>query len=73
MEYPRYLALYYYLANKRYPLGATETDKRRLRDQARKYCSVNGRLYRKGEGNQVYPGREVLHQGNAEEVINKVI
>ena len=35
MEYPKYLALYYYLRKGTYPRDPTEAVKRRLRDQAR--------------------------------------
>ncbi|KAG2212529.1 hypothetical protein INT45_005659, partial [Circinella minor] len=71
MDYPSYLALYYYLANKRYPIGATETIKRRLRDQATRYQAAGGKIYRRTEYKKVL-GSELLHEGNIDEIIKMV-
>ncbi|KAI7873413.1 hypothetical protein K492DRAFT_200683 [Lichtheimia hyalospora FSU 10163] len=46
MEYPHYLALYYYIVDKRYPIGTDESTKRKIRDQAQRYEAFQGRLYR---------------------------
>lgn len=71
MEYPKYLALYYYLQKGTYPRNATETVKRRLRDQARRYEVYAGRVYYKGD-NEEELGYELLHEGNVDDVIRQV-
>lgn len=71
MEYPKFLALYYYLDRKQYPRDATESDKRRIRDQARRYKAYKGTIFRKTpvEGEL---GPELLHEGNIDELVSKI-
>lgn len=71
MEYPKFLALYYYLDRKQYPRGATESDKRRIRDQARKYKACNGSIFRKTEVEGEL-GPELLHEGNVNDLVSKI-
>ncbi|KAJ8652004.1 hypothetical protein O0I10_012401 [Lichtheimia ornata] len=71
MEYPKYLALYYYLQKRTYPRNANETVKRRLRDQARRFEVYAGRVYYKAD-NEEELGYELLHEGNVDEVIRQV-
>ncbi|KAJ8651907.1 hypothetical protein O0I10_012515 [Lichtheimia ornata] len=71
MEYPKFLALYYYLDSKQYPREATESDKRRIRDQARKYKAYHGSIFRK-TGVEGELGPELLHEGNVDELVAKV-
>ncbi|KAF7720391.1 hypothetical protein EC973_009507, partial [Apophysomyces ossiformis] len=71
MEFARYLAIYNYLSDKRYPEGCnTEQQKKRIRNLARRYLAEDGRLFLKEKNKQ--PGPEVLHEVNIEEVIAKV-
>lgn len=71
MEYPRYLALYYYITEKRYPLNVDESTKRKLRYQAKRFEAYRGKLYRSSDDPQFF-GPEVLHEGNVDEVIAQV-
>lgn len=70
MDYPFYLSLYYYITRKTYPTDADEKTKKRIRFHANKYQAYRGRLYAKGEDDE--PGLELLHEGNADEVIKTV-
>lgn len=71
MEYPYYLALYYYITEGRYPNGADESTKRKLRYQAQRLEAYRGKLYRKTD-DPTFFGPEVLHEGNIEEVVKQV-
>lgn len=68
MEYPKFLALYYYLDRKQYPRDATESDKRRIRHQARKYKAYNGSIFRKTDVEDEL-GPELLYEGNVNELV----
>lgn len=71
MDYPSYLALFHYLKDGNYPTGATETVKRRIRDQASRYTLVDLVIYGKTQ-NPEERGPELLHEGNIGEVIERV-
>lgn len=71
MDFSKYCGILYYLCDHSYPKGCvSEVDKKRLRNAARGYVHHNGVLYRRDAGNQL--GREVLHEGNMEEVVSRV-
>lgn len=70
MDYPRYLAIYYLLTENRFPLDCDDIYKKKLRNTARMYLAEDGKLFKKQrDGSR---GLEVLHEGNADEVIKRV-
>ncbi|KAJ8651376.1 hypothetical protein O0I10_011872 [Lichtheimia ornata] len=70
MDYPRYLALYYLLTENRFPLDCDHDYKKKLRNTARMYLAEDGKLFKKQrDGSR---GLEVLHEGNADDVIRRV-
>lgn len=70
MDYPFYLAIYYYLTQGSYPINSTDSVKRRIRNQAKKYHAHQGRLYRKVSDDELGP--ELVHEGNVNDIIAKV-
>lgn len=78
MDYPEYVALYFYLTRKTYPAEATTAVKRRLAIKSKKYIAHKGKLFRKeintdeNDKNSDILGREVLHEGNIHDIIMKV-
>lgn len=71
MDISRYVALSNYLTDQVYPLGCNiEKEKRSVRTMARRYISISGRLYTKSKDGRAL--QEVLHTGNADEIILKV-
>lgn len=72
MELPRYIAIYNYLKTKTYPRDCEDNKlKAKIRRMAKKYLAHDGRLYI-GNKETGELGTEVLHSGNAREVVKKV-
>lgn len=73
MNYPSYIALYNYLHNKSYPIGASESFKAGLRKKAKRYSIQHAKIYeRTAQDDQEQLGRELLHEGTVEQAIKKV-
>ncbi|KAG2190954.1 hypothetical protein INT47_005642 [Mucor saturninus] len=71
MEFPLYLAIYYFLTrNGEFPNGSDQKIKRKVKSQASKYLAHHGKLFRKDLNTPIE--QELLHQGNAQEVISRV-
>lgn len=71
MEYPTYIAIYKFLSEGMYPLDCDDpVVRKRIRNQARRYVALDGRLFRRRQDSQ--PGPEVLHSRNVDEVISQV-
>lgn len=67
MSFAWFVAIYRYLVDKTYPIGCTDSnEKRRIHYQAKKYFIDGDRLL------EVNTGREVVHEGNAKEIIGRV-
>lgn len=74
MDYPEYVALYFYITRQAFPSDSTTAVKRRLVLKSKKYTAHRGKLFRKVDNNdddKDVLGREVLHEGNIHEIITK--
>lgn len=73
MKYALYIALFNYLRNKSYPIGATESIKSKIRKKAKKYLIHGGKIYEKAmQDEQEQLGRVLLHEGTMNEAIRTV-
>lgn len=76
MDYPEYVALYFYLTRKTYPADASHAVKRRIAAKSKRYTPFKGKLFTKSNDNDENTndqlGKEVLHEGNIHEIISKV-
>jgi hypothetical protein len=71
MELPKYIAIYNYLKTKTFPKDCDDKEiKEKIKRLSRKYQAYDGRLFVGGNEND--PGTEVLHSGNAQEVITRI-
>jgi hypothetical protein len=75
MDYPEYVALYFYITRGTYPADSTTILKKRLQRKARKFVAYKGKLYRKNEDDEEETnilGKELLHEGNILDIITRV-
>ncbi|KAG0873910.1 hypothetical protein G6F35_009332 [Rhizopus arrhizus] len=75
MDYPEYVALYYYITRGTLPIDCDQATGRKIKSKASKYLASRGKLFRKNKnedsGEENF-GREVLHEGNIDDIILKV-
>ncbi|KAI7861301.1 hypothetical protein BDF14DRAFT_1746954 [Spinellus fusiger] len=71
MDYPFYLAIYYYISARTYPTNSDEATKRKIRHQAQKYMTTHRKVFQKSEESNIL-GPELLHKGIVDEVVKKV-
>lgn len=72
MEYPLYLALFHHVTRGVYPRDSTEAVKRKIRFHSRKYTAHRGVLYEKLDEAGDNHGLELLHEGNAGDIIRTI-
>lgn len=75
MEYPEYVALYYYITRGTLPTDCDIKNTRKIKNKTQKYTAHRGKLFKKvidDANGEVMLGQELLHEGNIDEVILKV-